>query len=350
LIRRSTLVLTTGIGGADGLSLLSREVASALTAQEGKTAPEIWSLMDDSVHGSVARSARGSRVRYASWALLESAAAQRGRRIVSLHAHLLPIALPLVHRGAQLIHFVVGVDSWKPLSRLQAAALARAWRIVSISRHSAREFQRENPAFGAEEVPVCHPGLPDFASEIVASDRGYALVVGRMSSEERYKGHDLLLEVWGEVVARQRGAELIIVGDGDDRARLEEKAKRLGLAGAVRFLGKIPTAALDRVYQDCSFFVMPSRHEGFGFVFLEAMRAAKACIGGRGAASEIIEDRVTGYLVDPDDAEAVRSAIVSLFSDPAARKRMGSNGRARFRSCFTRERFQQRFHQFIGEH
>ena len=346
---RPTLVLTPGISGADGISLLSREVVSALARMEPESEIEVWSLTDGLADGFSVRSAGGNRLRYGAWGLEESLFPQRGRSVVTLHAHLLPVTLPLVHRGAHLVHFVVGIDAWKELSRLQSAALRRASRLVAISRHSASGFRKANPWFGDYDIPVCHPGLPKIENEPEGVGGAYALIVGRMSREERYKGHDLLLEIWGELRIRHPGAELLVAGGGDDRPRLEEKAKRLGLGGAVRFLGKVSSEDLDRLYHGCAFFVMPSRHEGFGFVFLEAMRAGKACIGARGAASEIIEDGVTGYVVDPNDPAAVTSAIEKLWIDPLARERMGAIGRQRFRARFTRERFEERLRALIEQ-
>jgi phosphatidyl-myo-inositol dimannoside synthase len=344
---RASIVLTPGILGDDGLALFSREVVSALRYLEPDAGVEVWSLTDRTVNGSRIRSAGGDRLRYGWWGLAEGVRAQAGRRIVSLHTHLLPVVLPLVHRGAHLVHFVVGVDAWKPLSRLQTAALRRATQLVAISRHSATEFRRANPWYEGPEILICHPGLPDVADVSESAGGAYALIVGRMSSEERYKGHDLLLDIWGDVRTRHAGAELLIVGGGDDRARLDEKAKQLGLGEAVRFLGKVSPEDLDRLYRECAFFVMPSRHEGFGLVFLEAMRAGKACIGARGAASEIIEDGVTGFVVDPNDPGAVTSAIDKLWSDQMARERMGTTGRRRFQEHFTRERFQDRLRGLI---
>jgi phosphatidylinositol alpha-1,6-mannosyltransferase len=269
--------------------------------------------------------------------------------VITLHAHLLPVALPVVQRGAQLIHFVVGIDAWKPLSTFQAAALRRAFRVAAISRHSADEFRRSNPWFPETEIPTCHPGLSDVEDEASSVEGTYALIVGRMSSEERYKGHDLLIERWGELQARVPGASLVVAGGGDDRRRLEEKAKALGLENAVRFLGKVPEAELRRLYRECAFFVMPSRREGFGFVFLEAMRAGKACIGAHGAAEEIIEDGGTGYVVDPSDPQAVLAAVERLFREPARRREMGETGRRRFQALFTRARFEERLRRLLGE-
>ena len=107
------------------------------------------------------------------------------------------------------------------------------------------------------------------------------------------------------------------MGDGNDRPRLESRARSLGLSHAVSFAGRVGDDELAALYDRCRFFVMPSRDEGFGLVFLEAMRAGKACIGARGAAAEIIEHDVTGLIVDPDRHEDLAAAVFRLFDEPA---------------------------------
>jgi glycosyltransferase involved in cell wall biosynthesis len=341
---RFPLILTTGIRGEDGLSFLSREVRSAFEKRLGRV--DVWSLTDPQTE-STPRFANGNRVRFSAWALEEGFLPQYERIIATLHAHLLPLALPMTLRGARLLHVLVGIESWKRLSAFQAAALRRAWRIAAISEYSAVEFRRANPEFAGTEISICHPGIPDCTDS--SSDRAgtYALIVGRMSSEERYKGHDLILEVWGEVRSRLPDVELRVAGDGDDRPRLEEKAKRMGLDRSVRFLGKVSSEELGSLYRGCAFFVMPSRSEGFGLVFLEAMRAGKAAIGALGAASEIIDDGVTGYVVNPNNREALIDAIATLWTDKGTRERMGVNGRRRFLDRFTRERFDERISRLL---
>lgn len=88
---------------------------------------------------------------------------------------------------------------------------------------------------------------------------------------------------------------------------------------------------------------MPSRDEGFGFVFAEAMRAGRPCVGARGAAGEIIVDGDTGWLVAADDPAQLRDAVVRTLSDRAAADAMGARGRVRFLQQFTEERFRDRF-------
>jgi glycosyltransferase involved in cell wall biosynthesis len=111
----------------------------------------------------------------------------------------------------------------------------------------------------------------------------------------------------------------------------------------VTFLGRVDDEVLQREYQRCTAFVMPSRDEGFGFVFVEAMRAARACVGGHGAAAEIITDGETGLLVEPDSRTQLLQAVVRLLGDRPATAAMGECGRARFLQQFTEARFRDRF-------
>ena len=88
--------------------------------------------------------------------------------------------------------------------------------------------------------------------------------------------------------------------------------------------------------------VMPSRGEGFGLVFIEAMRAARACIGCRGSASEIIVDGETGLVLEPDDRAKLREAVVRMLRDRSEAAAMGVRGRARFLEQFTEDHFRSR--------
>lgn len=351
--RLPPLILTPGFHGADGLACLSRELAGALVDQDPDLGVEVWSLSDRATKPCDTRinvrAARGSRIRFVRWALGEALASQRDRLVVVVHANLAPLALAFTMRGACYIHVLVGIEVWKRLSPLQTRAIESASRLVSISEHSANKFREANPAFTARGAVICHPGLPRRDSDRSAAgeaERPFALIVGRMFSEERYKGHDLLLEIWDDVTKRQPDAELIVVGGGDDRDRLESKARALKRSGSVRFLGKVDDAELERLYRDCAFFIMPSCGEGFGLVFLEAMRASKLCIGGEGAPSEIIDNGVTGFVVAPyapDAPERLGDLVVELFSKPEKRRAMGAAGRRRFEAQFTTDRFRERF-------
>ena len=116
----------------------------------------------------------------------------------------------------------------------------------------------------------------------------------------------------------------------------------------MRFLGRVDEQQLDELYRSCRLFVMPSRDEGFGLVFLEAMRAGRPCIGGCGAASEIIQHGVTGLIVDPELRPDLTAALERLYSEPDTCRQFGAAGRERFLSTFTNDCFQARFTQALS--
>ena len=357
----SVVVLATEFGASGGIQAVTRDVIATLAA--GSAPVQVVSLLDPHTAramlppGVRASTASGGRLRFCLAACRAALHVNRQTLVVALHAHVAPLALPMVARGARLVIFIYGAEIWRPLSRAERRAFRRAARIVAISAYTARRFQEANPWFDGQ-IHVCHLSVREDATAsgppaVVEAPRpgrvtGFALLVGRMSVEERYKGHDVLIDLWPRIRRAAPQAVLVIAGDGDDRMRLEQKARAAGLGTAVRFVGAVTDAVLHRLYDDCAFFLMPSRGEGFGLVFLESMRAGRPCIGGIGAASEVIEDGVTGFVVDPDRLTDVEAAIVRLFGDPVLRRRMGQAGRERFLRLFTFEQFQQRLLGAVG--
>lgn len=347
------LVITPSISGKDGVACLSRQVALALAEIDKVDDVAVWSLAGENdnvlelAHAGISiRGARAGQARLVGWSLSRFATDCTDVTVVVMHAHLAPLSLPLHARGACVFHVLHGIEVWKRLTRLQARAFRVAERLVCVSAYSQRCFDEANPGF--ENTMVCHSGLPDRMRDTECGDEGFALMVGRMASSERYKGHDELLDAWPKILAEASYAKLVIVGGGDDQSRLMAKAKALGVSGTVRFTGTLSDEELERLYRCCSFFVMPSLNEGFGLVFLEAMRAAKSCIGGVGAAFEIIEHASTGYVVDPRDQASLARFVIELFTRPDTRERMGKAGRERFEQYFTSERYRERLHKVFG--
>jgi phosphatidylinositol alpha-1,6-mannosyltransferase len=351
------LILTPNLNGADGISEVSRQVVRAFCAKQSDHLSEVtvWSLTDvssearrNSWPGILYRPAF-NKLRFAFWGLQAAVRSNRGMLVVILHVHLTPVVLPLIARGARIVLFLHGIEVWSPLGVLETAVVRRAWIVMANSHHTVTRFKAVNPAHASREVQVCPLGASLRMAEAPSRPAAgiFALIVGRLAAEERYKGHDLLLEIWPQVIAEIPDAALFVAGDGDDRARLEAKAVGLGLRNSVKFLGRVSDETLAGLYRDCAFFVMPSRHEGFGLVFLEAMRAGKACIGGVGAAAEVIEDGVTGLVVEPERPEQVLSAVVRLFREPETRRQMGAVGAERVARQFTEEQFQRRFRTLL---
>src|SRR5262249_35830953 len=148
-----------------------------------------------------------------------------------------------------------------------------------------------------------------------------------------------LLDVWPAVRSAVPRARLIVAGDGDDRARLEAAAAARGLSDAVAFLGRVDDRTLAALYARAAFFVMPSTREGFGLVYLEAMRAGKPCIAVHGSADEIIRDGVDGLVIETGSTGTLARAIIRLFSQAGERDRMGRAARARVQQWFSEAAF-----------
>jgi glycosyltransferase involved in cell wall biosynthesis len=109
----------------------------------------------------------------------------------------------------------------------------------------------------------------------------------------------------------------VIAGEGRDRARLEAKARALGVAGHVVFAGYVPEADKPDLYRLADGFVLAGRGEGFGIVLLEAMASGVPVLGStRDATREVLADGAAGLLVDPYDAEALPRAIAALLRRP----------------------------------
>jgi glycosyltransferase involved in cell wall biosynthesis len=123
-------------------------------------------------------------------------------------------------------------------------------------------------------------------------------------------------------------AVLRVVGIGPDLARLEHRARELGLGGRVEFLGHVAFDRLTGEYRRADVFCLPSRQEGFGIVFLEAMAAGLPIVAARAAAvPEVVSDGESGILVAPDSADELATALDRLLSDPEERRRLGEAGR-----------------------
>ena len=342
------LLVTPRLTGRDGISNASRQVAHFILSNSGHfQATQVWSLADKSGpwESISIEGFSGAKARFMGRALTEALASARDLSVFMLHVHLAPVALPMVARGAQLITFLHGVECWRELSLFQRKAVQCSSFVIANSEHTKKTFLSFNPVFMDHDMQVCHLGIDARDSTRVSRDRDaapFALIVGRMDAREQYKGHDLLLEIWPRLMSAVPDARLVVVGDGTDLPRLRSKARELGLAASVEFTGSISDEHLYTLYRDCSFFAMPSQGEGFGLVFLEAMRAGKPCIGADGAAEEIIEHGISGYIVRSPYSDELFECMKRLFTNPSLRQQMGSAGRQRFESHFTVDQFQKR--------
>lgn len=251
--------------------------------------------------------------------------------------------------------FLHGIEAWRPLGQELEAVLKGAALRVANSAFTAERVQRMHPAIG--EVLPCPLALSadKLSSRSTATELRWQLgqhavvLVARMSASERYKGHEELIAAWPGVLARVPDARLVFVGEGDDVTRLTRQARALGIEPTVVFTGFVSEDELTAIYRHAAAFAMPSRGEGFGLVYLEAMAERLPCIGAiDDAASEIIVDGETGFLVRQSDREALTERLVRLLTDDSLRRQMGDAGYHRLHEQFTYAAFSQRVLSLIG--
>ncbi|MCI0343285.1 MAG: glycosyltransferase family 4 protein [Planctomycetales bacterium] len=296
-----------------------------------------------------------SKWRFAREAIL-AACRFRPTGIMVGHVHLAPLAagLRLVSRAWQW-YFLYGIEVWRRLTPIQRLALRRADIVSAISGFTRDVCARCNCSAASRiHVLACAldpfwPGSTDLrGGEPLGTGSRTLLTVARLAASERYKGVDDVLRAMPDVLRAIPGANYVIVGEGDDRGRLEGIARALGIADHVQFRGWLAPPSLAEAYSQAALFVMPSRKEGFGIVYLEA--AAHGCpsvAAAEGGSSEFIADGESGRLVPYGEPRALAACLISLLSDDRRRAEMGRRARERLREGYTYEAFRRRFDSIL---
>jgi glycosyltransferase involved in cell wall biosynthesis len=245
--------------------------------------------------------------------------------------------------GAKLTVFMYGIDAWTPLPLIRRFGLRRADHWVAISQFTAQRAAAANGLPG-NRIRILHncfdPELKTIHTKTWHNTQRSILTVARMSLAEQYKGHDQVIRAMPALLRQFPDLVYQIVGDGDGRAAIEALAQAEGVAQAVQFQGTVSDEELAQSYAEADIFVMPSRAEGFGFVFLEAMAYGKPVVAGNvDATVEVVRHGKTGLLVNPCSTTEITAAIMLLLSDNELRYQMGSAAKAVVATDFSFEGF-----------
>lgn len=233
----------------------------------------------------------------------------------------------------------------QPYRTIHDATLSRVDRVFPISE-SVREYLLATTSLTGENVQTIRYGLDPtpfdavdehtvqtVRAEFVDDDRPLVGTVARLTEQ---KDLDTLLRAFA-TVHDTHDAHLAIVGRGEEQTRLESLAKELNLTAAVTFTGfREDVPALMHAFD---VFALPSRWEGLGVVFLEAMAAGTPVVASNTSAiPEVVAHGETGILCPPGDQAAFADAIASVLADPERAVRMGQAGRERLEAEFAVER------------
>jgi glycosyltransferase involved in cell wall biosynthesis len=262
----------------------------------------------------------------------------REKPIDVIHAH---GALPCGHASALLsrhlgIPFVVtvhGLDvfntcflggtpaKWR---RKESVAVYQAARIVICISEKVQQILRDGMRVSVRSAVVYNGTDAELFSPspaAVAPPGKEILIVGNLIAS---KGQELALRAIGRIGTLFPHLRCQIIGEGPDRARLEALASKLGLGQRVQFLGRQSRAAVADAMRACSVFVLPSRNEGLGCVYLEAMACGKPVIACRGQGiDEIIEHGRNGWLIPVDGLDELVQGLSTLLQSADVSLRMG---------------------------
>jgi len=358
---RVLALLTDAFGGDGGIALYNCDLLTAMCAhpvcEEVVAIPRLMAHPCEPLPGKLNYVTGGidGKSRYIATVVRTVRKNPRFDLIVCGHINLLPIAW-FLRRWllVPLLLEIYGIDAWRPTGRwLTNILVNKIDAFVAISQVTKTRFLEWT------NLPECRgvvlpnavhteyfgPGLKiqNLLDRYRMKNKTVLMTVGRLSSDERYKGIDETMEVLPDLIESVPNIAYLIVGDGSDRQRLEEKAMSLGIADRVAFSGFVPEAEKANHYRLADVYVMPSSGEGFGFVFLEAMACGIPVIASkRDGSREAVRDGQMGILVDPANRDEIKGAILKALTLPRGTVPEGL-------AYFSYDNFKMRLHAIIDQ-
>jgi glycosyltransferase involved in cell wall biosynthesis len=227
--------------------------------------------------------------------------------------------------GIPYIAIAHGVEAWNITNPQRQKALQHAAQILAVSNYTReRLLQAQNldpskisllyNTFDSDRFSI--KPKPSYLLDRyhLQPNQPVILTVNRLSSQESYRGYDRILEALPQIRQHIPDVHYLIVGKGDDRERLEKSIQQQNLQECVTLAGFIADEELPAYYQLCDLFAMPSKLEGFGIVYLEALASGKPVLGGNqdGAIDALCQGEL-GVLVNPDDVSEIAHKIVAIL-------------------------------------
>jgi len=261
------------------------------------------------------------------------------RLILVWHIGMLKL-LPFVRaRGARVALFLHGIEAWRRPSQATAPLLRNVDLFLANSDFTWARFLEFHPELSGALHRTVHLGVgaPLGGAPAVPADPPSALMIGRIARSEGYKGHDAVIAAWPQVLERIPGARLRIIGPCDTRDELLARTADL----QVEILGAVSEEEKERYLAECRVMALPSRGEGFGLVYPEAMRMGRPCIVSTAdAGREVVGE--AGLAVDPSAVAQLAPALVRTLTAGPEWDAWSQAARARYESRYTEKHFRDR--------
>ena len=269
--------------------------------------------------------------------------------VICGHRNLLPVAaLTAKIAGAPLWQVLHGIEAWSSrrwfwrsqVDRFLTVSLLTAERFRSFSKVPASRFTWLPNTFD-EKLLGSRPKPASLKMRLGLDGKKALLTLARLDPRERYKGIDEVMAVLPELIREVPNLAYLIGGEGADRTRLEEKARSLGVAEHVIFVGFVPEEEKAEYYRLADLFVMPGWGEGFGIVYLESAACGVPVLGSTlDASAEVIRAAGIGEAVNPKNPAELKSAILRMLKNP-------SKGPFPGLAQFGREAFRKRVRELL---
>jgi phosphatidylinositol alpha-1,6-mannosyltransferase len=248
-------------------------------------------------------------------------------------------------RDARIAVFLHGIEAWRKLDPLTRWLTRRVDLFLTNSEYTWQRFLQLNPECSSFRSRTVHlgAGSPVRGPLSRPSERPAIIMISRLARTEDYKGHREVIAAWPHVRSRVRDAELWIVGDGDLRSELEARARAVGESKTIRFMGSVSEDEKQLLLSQCRGLAMPSRSEGFGLVYIEAMRQGRPCLVSMlDAGREIVRPPEAGLAVDPDNRDELVDGLCRLLLPTGEWDLWSLQARQRYDGAFTAAHFQSR--------
>lgn len=254
--------------------------------------------------------------------------------VICGHINLAPLCAGLKHMGRKrrMVTITYGVDVWDRLTPLKTRAFddsdlataLTAYTRERILKWSKLPRERIDLLYATADEELFTPSRKPAYLQKRYGTRGkkVLLTVGRLASVDRYKGHDRVIRALPAILRQRQDVVYLVVGDGDDRPRLEGIAREEGVADHVIFTGLAPAEELVDHYRVADLFVMPSTGEGFGIVYLEAACCGVPSVACTDDAGGEVVSHIGGSAVHSTDADGLVAAILGHLGKRLQRKRI----------------------------
>lgn len=339
---RGALVAAQYLGtGAGGIAVVARLTVKALGGEGSTRGLACMDRGRFAVHGVPVSGCGGSRALFAARYALAAPAAGRIVHDFAGTLRIRPAGFLARARHAVWAH---GEEIWDAPRADYAAALARADLVLVNSAYTMERAATSLKRCAA--VALCRLATEeDGPPAMVGPGDGppVALLLGRID-EGLPKGHDLLIGLWPRVAAAVPGARLVLAGGGPGLAAARALASASPARATIEVPGYVAPDDVEALWRRARVFAMPSRGEGFGLVFVEAMRRGLPIVTStEDAGRELVDDGANGFAVSRARPDAIADRLIALLADADAARALGAAGHARWRATHRYEVFRRDF-------